>query len=352
MLPQTLSKQRFEELITFLMGQYRVVGPVCKSAQATAGCGHALDVIEDASQLDMDYPTTILPPKKYFMPQHESLLSFTSGEKAEVRHDVCVQATAIVGVHPYDIYATWLLDDAMARDPKDANYMARRERALVIGLDIAKPADEHMFCQDMGTLEVDEGYDLMLTDLGDQYYVDVATERGEALINDCGCFNPATQASHEAKAEFTQAKRAAFGKKSPYDTKYLPEILEESYDSLIWDALSRRCFSCGTCNLVCPTCYCFDVCEAVEMNLTEGTRDRKWDSCMLKNFAEVAGGENFREDKSARLRHRVFRKGKYLREMFGKSGCVGCGRCDRHCTADISILQIYKQLATQVGAAS
>ena len=133
---------------------------------------------------------------------------------------------------------------------------------------------------------------------------------------------------------------------------YLPEILDESYDSLIWDALSRNCFSCGTCNLVCPTCYCFDVREVVEMNLLEGRRERRWDGCMLQNFAEVAGGENFREHKADRLRHRIFRKGKYMREMFGKSGCVGCGRCDRHCTAGISIQQICKQLATQASTAS
>ena len=73
---------------------------------------------------------------------------------------------------------------------------------------------------------------------------------------------------------------------------------------------------------------------------------------MLKSFAEVAGGENFREHRSARLRHRVFRKGKYMLEMFGKLGCVGCGRCDRHCPAKISILQIYQQLAATPTAAA
>ena len=346
MLPHVLSKQRFDELIQFLMGRYRVVGPVAKPMGAVAGGGHSFEVIADPSQLDMGYPLTILPPKKYFFPQYETLLSYGKAPSGgHVEAPVQADPTVIVGMHPCDVYATWLLDDVFSRDESDPYYLSKRNRALIIGLDCAGPCDEHVFCQDMGSLYVDAGYDLMLSDLGDRYYVDVGSERGRELVETSGCFEPAAQTDHEKRAEHVRRKRESFSNKISYDTKYLPQILDESYDSLLWDAASRGCFSCGACSLVCPTCYCFDVTDEVEMDLQTGRRRRSWDSCMLKSFAEVAGGENFREHRSARLRHRVFRKGKYMLEMFGKLGCVGCGRCDRHCPAKISILQIYQQLA-------
>ena len=35
---------------------------------------------------------------------------------------------------------------------------------------------------------------------------------------------------------------------------------------------------------------------------------RRWDACMLSDFAKVAGDENFRETARRRLRHRINRK--------------------------------------------
>jgi len=113
----------------------------------------------------------------------------------------------------------------------------------------------------------------------------------------------------------------------------------------VWEAIARRCFACGSCNTTCPTCYCWDVYDDVAVDLTKGCRVRRYDSCQLDPFAEVAGGENFRKDRSSRLRHRMFRKGKYILDQTGRSGCVGCGRCERACVADISIKETFIQIA-------
>jgi ferredoxin len=83
----------------------------------------------------------------------------------------------------------------------------------------------------------------------------------------------------------------------------------------------------------------------LNLDATSGVRRRSWDSCQLKVFAEVAGGENFREHRASRNRHRVFRKGKYILARTGETGCVGCGRCSRHCVANISILETFQQVA-------
>jgi formate hydrogenlyase subunit 6/NADH:ubiquinone oxidoreductase subunit I len=87
---------------------------------------------------------------------------------------------------------------------------------------------------------------------------------------------------------------------------------------------------------VCPTCYCFDVQDEIDLSLATGNRVRTWDGCTIENFATAAGGHNFRAKAADRLRHRMFRKGKYLMERFGLAGCVGCGRCAKACVADIA----------------
>ena len=71
---------------------------------------------------------------------------------------------------------------------------------------------------------------------------------------------------------------------------------------------------------------------------------RRWDSCQLDEFARVASGENFRESRAARQRHRFMRKGKYIYERFDELGCVGCGRCIRTCVAHISIVDGFNTI--------
>ena len=83
----------------------------------------------------------------------------------------------------------------------------------------------------------------------------------------------------------------------------------------------------------------------MDSDLQSGTRRRQWDACLLSGFAVVAGGHNFRKRREERYRHRFYRKAKYLPERFGFTGCVGCGRCVRACTAGIANpVEVYNTL--------
>ena len=351
MLPQVLPKDRFEQFVQCLMtGQAGLPAGVKVMAPVAKGPQFAFTPIEtpaDIGRIRMDYDITILPPKKYFHPQHEPLLKFETHSPKNVQPVITAPQLVLLGVHPYDLHGIATLDAAFAQSPGDANYAARRMATKLIGMNVQGGyINEHQFMADMGTLEAPpDGYDLFLTDLGDRYFVEVGSEDGEGIVKCSGVFTPAASDDHKAKQAFDIAKAAKYAKKLPYNTRYLPDLLHESYDSLLWDALARRCFSCGTCTNVCPTCYCFDVVDQLNVDATSGTRERVWDSCQLKAFAEVAGGENFREHRSNRLRHRVFRKGKYIMERTGRLGCVGCGRCIRHCVANISILEAFQQIS-------
>jgi Fe-S oxidoreductase len=98
------------------------------------------------------------------------------------------------------------------------------------------------------------------------------------------------------------------------------------------------------CTKVCPTCYCFDVNDEVDLKLQKGKRVRVWDSCQIEKFAVVAGGHNFRTRRALRQRHRFMRKGKYQFEAYGLMGCVGCGRCAEACLVHITPVDTYNAL--------
>ncbi len=80
-------------------------------------------------------------------------------------------------------------------------------------------------------------------------------------------------------------------------------------------------------------------------DLQHGQRVRTWDSCQLGEFAEVAGGHNFRRKPEERFRHRYYRKGKYLWDRQHHIACVGCGRCIGACPAKIANpVEVYNAL--------
>jgi sulfhydrogenase subunit beta (sulfur reductase) len=120
------------------------------------------------------------------------------------------------------------------------------------------------------------------------------------------------------------------------DVQTLPLLFESLAASPVWEELGAKCLSCGTCNLVCPTCYCFDVGDLMQLNLKDGERVRQWDGCLLADFATVSGGHNFRKETRSRLRHRYYRKFQYLMTKYGRSFCTGCGRCSRSCLVHIN----------------
>jgi sulfhydrogenase subunit beta (sulfur reductase) len=336
-LLKAIRKDDLASFVESLITSYEVVGPSPKEFK------FAYKRISSPSELALSYNTTLLPPKKYLLPQKETLLQYTMGETPRMEPVFDRTPRVLFGVHSCDLHGIWLIDDVMAEGAADPHYFARREKAVIIGIDCKEPCYENSFCKSMGTLKPSGGYDLFLTDMGELYVVQVGTRAGERLLSR-GEFFPV---SYTLKDRFYQTwldKAESFPARVEYDTEKLPLLLADAYDSMIWDALEERCFDCGACTVVCPTCYCFDVQDEAEVDLKRGARFRKWDSCQLQDFAVVAGGSNFRGKRSDRLRHRFMRKGRYFKEKFGRFACVGCGRCGRSCLVNIDVLTVFNQL--------
>jgi ferredoxin len=324
-----LQKNELSPFIYNLIAFQEVVGPKAKKNR------FVFDKIENPDELRLDYDTTILPPKKYFFQPRQDLIKFSP----ECIED-CIEPRPriLFGVHPYDIKAISMLDHLFSEGKKDWNYLANREATTIVGLNVHR-VYKTAFFESMGADTVNEGYDLFLTDLGDEGFVaEAATKKGEDLLF-FGSFEQATPDQERKRKEILYGQSSRCPQKVLYPPEEISEKLSNSFDHPIWEKMADRCFSCGSCNLVCPTCYCFDVQDVWNLDQKSGTRFRTWDGCLSEDFAKVTvqgGVENFREDRSSRYRHRIMRKAVYLNQKLNGPACVGCGRCASACTADLA----------------
>jgi sulfhydrogenase subunit beta (sulfur reductase) len=337
---RTIEKKNFSPFIENLIQAMEVVG-VREKVEGK----YEFTPLESPSQLRLDYDVTLLSPKKYLLPSRETLLRFKTGKAVSCEPALGSRPLAIVGVHPYDLKGIAQLDRIFADANQDEHYRRKRQDTVLIGVDIKRPSP-HAFCKSMNSATVQEGFDLFLTDLGESYVVAVGTNKGQGILEKHAVSRAATKEEVGRRAEIQDKIPYLFSLNTvttPYEQ--LPQLLTDHAESKLFAELAEKCFSCGSCNLVCPTCYCFDVQDDMALNLSEGERFRLWDGCLLEGFAKVATGENFREDRVERIRHRIFRKGKYIYEKYGEHGCVGCGRCASACLPDIANpVEIFNRL--------
>lgn len=323
-----ISKADFRDLVKRLIQRDGEVNGVVRK-----GTAFSYGTLENADDLCLDYDETILPPKKFYLPVKEVLLTFKPKDPASYHEVVDTTPQIIIGVHPWDLVAIALLDKAFSMGESDVNYLARRRNSILVGIYPTRP-NRHRFSSSMISNEHYQVADLMLVDMGDDSYgVEVVTEAGNELIKK----STAVPAAGETLVKMEERKWAVKDEVVLSIPKAdLPEFLERRQTSQVLTRRGDKCFSCGSCVLVCPTCYCFHVNEEVDLSLQAGRRVRSWDGCMIEGFALAAGGHNFRETAANRLRHRIMRKGKYIPEHFGMTGCVGCGRCAHACVAGIA----------------
>ncbi|MBN2547723.1 MAG: 4Fe-4S dicluster domain-containing protein [Anaerolineales bacterium] len=334
-----LRKTNLSQFVAGLLPHYRVGGPVKFNGS------YAFKDIQDPEDLRLDYPTTILPPKKYLLPVRETLFSFDHSTGSITEAEL-PPPTVLFGVHTCDLHAIQLLDRVFTRGHIDPNYVKRRKQTLIISLECLNPCDEHSFCKSMGTLTADEGYDIHMIDLGDAYILDAISEEGQNLLKHAPV-EPVTPKDMQRMNTVLNEKWSRFPYRLDFDVSELSPLLTVSMKSPLWEELGQRCLGCAACTIVCPTCFCFDVKDETDLTLTRGERARNWDSCQLDDFATVAGGHNFRQSKALRQRHRFMRKGKYILAAHEYLGCVGCGRCARACLVDITPVKVFNELYHQ-----
>ena len=329
-MPQkAIPRAKISASIEILQRKFKVVAPLAK------GKSFIFAHVKDPALVVLDYPTTILPLKKFFLPPNDLILSYDRKTQAAQTPEITAEPTLYFGIHNYELQGVFRLDYAFKNGVPDPTYMKKRENACFIG--VSYEPDEFHFSDSVGIpVGMRDGFDAFLTRFGDSYRFEALTDAGRAIEADIAKVLVDFSPTPEPVVHFkNKLKQSVAG---------IREIFHGAYNHPVWQKTARECYSCGTCNISCPTCYCFDVDDQTTLGSAAGIRLRKWDSCQFLSFTTVAGGEVFREKRNDRVRHRMSRKFAYIMDEKSRPFCVGCGRCVRQCTAKINIVDVMNAL--------
>jgi len=300
--------------------------------------------VTNVSEIALSCTRTILPLKKYFVRPEEVMFNFSAQRGYEAPSQEAERRLVVFGAHPCDIHGLKILDLVFGGRCADSYYFARKNRVAVIGLDCMP--DEYCFCRSTGTDFVDSGFDLFLSDIDGAYLVRIGTSRGDDMaVAAQSLFQEVQQRDREAYKAKSIRRRESF--QTEIQLQDLPEIMDLEYENEVWQEVAEKCLSCGTCSMVCPTCYCYAVFDEIKLDGSGGQRKRRWDSCLFKDYALVAGGHNFRAKRASRVKNRYFHKQRGFVSQYGRPSCVGCGRCKAYCPAGVDILEVVQKLRSE-----
>lgn len=150
-----------------------------------------------------------------------------------------------------------MTDELFTADNSDENYLAQRRKTTIVGSSVQNHYKNAFFGSVCAELEP-KGHDMFLTKVDGGYVTEVLTEKGEALIAS-GTFADASEAQVAEAAAVNQAAKDNCPEKLNGSSAEIAEKVRAAFDTDVWDEEAKDCFSCGSCNIVCPTCYCFDV---------------------------------------------------------------------------------------------
>jgi len=335
-----LSASDLSRWVDDLAGRFRVFGPVLQKRGPTT-----FEPIRGSGQLNLDYCSTMLSPRSFIYPSVQKLFEIDRETNRYRVVDPGPERTQLIfAMHPCDMHAVTVLDRTFLGAFQDYYYSSLRQGTLTVVLNCNRACDKG-FCPSMGTgpfLRIEEGYDVEMTSLGNEFLLEPGSQRGSELIEGAPDVGPASEEHLQRKAAIEEEARASFHKS--LDTEGLPELLMETLDHPVYkEVADLRCLGCTNCTMVCPTCYCYNVLDRSDFGPKRVERGRQWDSCQDLYFAQVHTG-NFREPQQARLRQFLTHKLGTWIEQYGCFGCVGCGRCMTWCPTEIDITEMAKEI--------
>jgi NAD-dependent dihydropyrimidine dehydrogenase PreA subunit len=258
----------------------------------------------------------------------------------------------IVGAKACDLKG-FKVQDRVFRDDeyKDPFYLQERNENLILSSDCTFAIDT-CYCLALHVNPFPEdNFDLNFSELNGVFVVEAGSQKGEKLVTDnASLFNEAKQ-ELIADRDKQRNRVAAEVKKNIRDNGIpdqdsLKGTIQKNFEAPVWKEEAETCVECGACNMICPTCHCFLMYD--QMDAKRMARLRVWDSCMVKDFARVAGGANPRDHLWMRLRNRFEKKFDYFPKISDMYACTGCGRCISACPAKIDIRRVLKRLVENV----
>ena len=249
---------------------------------------------------------------------------------------------AVIGVRACDLAALALQDAHFLRGAHpDAAYTTRRAHLFLVAVNCTHPAAT-CFCASTGDgPQASGGCDLILDELDTGFVVRSASERGAELLAQLELRSVSPEHQSAIEDQHMQASAAQTRALPSHD---LRTLLDTRLDHPRWADVAARCLSCGNCTLVCPTCFCHSEQDQPDLDGGGSTHYREWDSCFTQGHSYIHG-ITIRADTRLRYRQWLTHKLGTWHDQYGRSGCVGCGRCIAWCPVGIDITEEVAALA-------
>ena len=334
MIFKVFSSEEMGALYELLQGKH-VVAPKLMGQDRLGENFYEFKEVSSFEEITLDYSQTVHSLKKYFLPYRENISGFTfgNGELERDAEEESSMETVILGIHACDINAMNRLDKVLLQGRyTNPAYRKRRENMFIIGHSCTPSPS--CFCRSMGCDYAIHGFDLFLTPFDGLYFAEINSPRAFHLLEKINS-RPVSEEDHAAFRRKVEERNKKFT--TWVDNTDLTKILDMEFFADVWKEWGDKCLSCGTCANVCPTCYCYGVQEEVCLDFNHAFKEKQLYSCNLLDFAEVAGGHNFRPEAHIRLKYRYYHKHRGFVEAYEEPLCVGCGRCGNSCLADINV---------------
>ncbi|MDI5919795.1 4Fe-4S dicluster domain-containing protein [Halomonas sp. LR5S13] len=246
------------------------------------------------------------------------------------------QPTAVIGVRACDLAALAVHDRHFLHDAHpDPLYRERRQNLFLVAVNCMRSAAT-CFCTATGDgPRAQHGFDLALSELDDGFVVEAHTQEGQAILDTL----ETTLASHDQLEQVEAGvERATRQQTRRLPDGSLPEMLQAAVAHPHWQSLNDRCLTCGNCTAVCPTCFCQTHVDELSLDGQTASHGRQWGSCFDPDHSYIHGTV-IRAERPQRYRQWLTHKFGTWVEQYGRSGCVGCGRCIAWCPVGIDVTE-------------
>jgi formate hydrogenlyase subunit 6/NADH:ubiquinone oxidoreductase subunit I len=311
----------------------------------TSGSRYATSRTAPIGEVELGGVRTVDPVKAFFFQGRSRVADGFDG----IPHADSPRPFCILGAKACDLQGFRILDSVFM-DPEygDPQYRQLRESSLVISCDCTT-ALETCFCIALGLQpHPTDLFDINLSPVDGGFLAEAGSEKGRAVIvSHPGLFSQPPAGLSEARDAARRSVEDMVGDHvsasgMPSGDSLTGRVMHH-YDSGLWAEEASTCVECGACNTICPTCHCFLLYD--QKNEKAWSRFRVWDSCLINDFARVAGGANPRERLWMRLRNRFEKKFDFFPKTGGMIACTGCGRCITACPGRIDIRTVLRRLA-------
>jgi len=274
-------------------------------------------------------------PTCVFFPKFEHVLTI-EGNSIDMQQPPD-KPLLVIGFTAEDADCLQFIDKFFTTDYVDDLYWNKRKKALIGVVSGRCGQNGDFYKLSSGNCDIE-----LICD-GDKFILKGHSEKGNDLIQAIPGGTEVQDAVFEAMKQESDALPDDDLKAIQQASKL---IMEEKVPEEFWDDIADRCIACTSCNLVCPTCTCFEAYDCQHAD-DRFSRYRRWDSCQFDGFMREASGHNPMGRPLMRTRRRIHHKLAADVTRFGTITCFLCGRCDDVCPTNIGIKSVSKELVSK-----